>query len=298
MKISIIKNTKSYLPEAYAYQQYLNNLGYKVDITEFKSLDHNTDLIIDFMGLRTKPYKSKNFRYIHEYSSSSVPPFVNVKNFLKKKLNFKPSGRIFLNHKTFKAFNFKDNLPYIYREMGCDKEFFINSNDAKKFQYDLVYSGSISNRTGLVECIIKLLRLNFKILLIGKISKEISKLFDIYSEIDIAGYVDRKYLPDLYKQARAGLNYMPNISPYKFQTSTKTLEYCASNIGVVSSQYYWSKKFSFERNSNFLWLENLNDKKQFDNFSFNKTNVKDLEWSKILDKCNFSNFVHSCMERD
>ena len=30
MKISIIKNTKSYLPEAYAYQQYLNNLGYRV----------------------------------------------------------------------------------------------------------------------------------------------------------------------------------------------------------------------------------------------------------------------------
>ena len=88
MKISIIKNTKSYLPEAYAYQQYLNNLGYKVDITEFKSLDHNTDLIIDFMGLRTKPYKSKNFRYIHEYSSSSVPPFVNGKNFLKKKIKF------------------------------------------------------------------------------------------------------------------------------------------------------------------------------------------------------------------
>lgn len=39
------------------------------------------------------------------------------------------------------------------------------------------------------------------------------------------GPVNRDQLPEIYKNARFGLNYTPDIYPYNVQTSTKTLEY-------------------------------------------------------------------------
>jgi hypothetical protein len=58
------------------------------------------------------------------------------------------------------------------------------------------------------------------------------------------GPVSRDQLPEIYKNARFGLNYTPDIYPYNVQTSTKTLEYLASGLGVISNKYKWSEFFS------------------------------------------------------
>ena len=297
MKFSIVKNLRSYLPETFAYKKYLELKGHNVEIVNLlNQTDINSEIIIDFMGVRSLFDKKKNYCYIHEYCSSSVPPFADSKNYIKKKINFKPSGRIFLNKNTFNHFNIVDNIPYVFREMGCEESFFSSFQKKDNFKYDLVYAGSIDNRIGLTDCIINLLRLNFKILLIGNISLEIEKKLNIYSEIDITGYLQREYLPDLFLQTRAGLNFMPNKFPYNIQTSTKVLEYCASNLGVLSSKYYWSEKFCKINNGNFFWLENLINKKKFDEYRFNKIDVSHLKWSKILDKIDFNSFLINCRE--
>ena len=42
------------------------------------------------------------------------------------------------------SFNFKDNVPFIFREMGADPEMYKKNNNEKEF--DIVYCGRISNK--------------------------------------------------------------------------------------------------------------------------------------------------------
>src|SRR5690606_2923229 len=109
----------AYTPEAYAYEQYLTSKGWQVQLDY--ELDPNNDINIFFMG--TRPFwkeKKGRAKEIHEYQSLSTPPYAKIKNFSKKIINKKPDGRIFLNKIVAQHFNFNNNIPCIYRDMGVD----------------------------------------------------------------------------------------------------------------------------------------------------------------------------------
>ena len=82
------------------------------------------------------------------------------------------------------------------------------------------------------------------------------------------GRVDRNELPKYFSVCKAGLNYTPDIYPLNLQSSTKTIEYCAAGLCVVSSKYEWIKNFEKERSANFLWLDNISKKSDFDSYEF------------------------------
>nr|MBJ6958412.1 hypothetical protein [Vibrio cholerae] len=117
---------------------------------------------------------------IHEYQSLSTEPFPKIKDFLKVNINKKPKGRIFLNSTVKERLRFNDDIPYIYRDMGVDKAFYQSSKANKEF--DIVYSGSIRGRQGLIPQLYRLASLGFKILIIGDVEVSIINLFSNFGK--------------------------------------------------------------------------------------------------------------------
>ena len=126
MNIKIITNTHSYIPEAYAYNNYLKFSGLQSDLlNKNQEIDNNTDLLIKFMGFEPTMDKFSNkITTIHEYTSLSTPPYAKLKDKIKFLLNSKPEGRIYLNSVIKYYFGFNDKIKYIFRDMGVDKNFF------------------------------------------------------------------------------------------------------------------------------------------------------------------------------
>ncbi|MBJ6954663.1 glycosyltransferase family protein, partial [Vibrio cholerae] len=89
-------------------------------------------------------------------------------------------------------------------DMGVDKAFYQSSKANKEF--DIVYSGSIRGRQGLIPQLYRLASLGFKILIIGDVEVSIINLFSNFGKnVIFTGRVSREQLPDLYKICRAGL---------------------------------------------------------------------------------------------
>lgn len=289
MDIGIPLSKFAYTPEAYAYEKYLKELGHQVQLDY--ELDPNNDVNIYFMG--TRPFwKKKEGRAIeiHEYQSLSTPPYAKLKNFSKKIINNKPNGRIFLNDFVHEHLFFEDKVPFIYRDMGVDENLFQKPNENP--DYDIVYCGSVSGRNGLIETLLNLAK-SYKVLVVGKLTIEDRDLLNS-KNITLIGVVNRDLLPEIYRNARFGLNYTPDIYPYNIQTSTKTLEYLASGLKVISNRYEWAEYFFKKINYQPFWLSSdttLDITKSENLNGFNYSVIQDYSWDKILSHSNFAGFL-------
>ncbi|MFV5369509.1 glycosyl transferase [Acinetobacter junii] len=293
MKIGISLKLNAYTPEAYAYQEYLVAKGHSVQLDYEHLLDSNNDINIYFMGFRPF-WKKKVARAleIHEYQSLSTPPYAIIKDFVKKSINKKPSGRIFLNEKVQNTLNFQDKVPSIRRDMGVDAALYQKKSDNPI--YDIVYCGSIAGREGLVETIVQLAKLDFKILIIGAVTSNILEIFEHYKKnIILQGRVERGELPMLYRECRFGLNYTPDIYPFNIQTSTKTLEYLASGLNIISNKYQWIESFSMSHNYQPIWLDSITSKDDLfsDTYGEVEVDMNSYKWSNILEQSNFEKFL-------
>ncbi|MEK5770627.1 glycosyltransferase family protein [Acinetobacter variabilis] len=284
MNIGIPLSKFAYTPEAYAYEKYLKKLGHQIQLDY--ELDPDNDINIYFMG--TRPFwKKKEGRAIeiHEYQSLSTPPYARFKNFSKKLVNKQPSGRIFLNNFVQYDLNFTDDIPYIYRDMGVDEALFQRPNENPL--YDIVYCGSIAGRNGLIE-VLRRLAGNYKVVVVGQVS-DLERSLLKHENITILGRVERKDLPEIYRNARYGLNFTPNIYPYNIQTSTKTLEYLASGLQVISNRYLWAEQFFNNINYKPFWLD------QIDSNIYIENNIPEMDlfkWDNILNEVDFGNFIN------
>jgi len=289
MNIGIGLKKTAHTPEAYAYERYLISKGLKVQLEQEENLDLNNDLNIYIMGFRPFWTKLKGKALeIHEYQSLSTAPLANIKDLIKRNINKIPKGRIFLNEIVHNGTKFTDKVPYIYRDMGVDIELFQKQND--NFIYDIVYSGSILGRKGLIEEILRLAKIGFKILIIGEVQKSIIEHFFVYKNIVFTGRVNRYELPELYSKCKAGLNYTPDIYPFNIQTSTKTLEYLASGLTLISNQYEWIDKFSKIKNIEYLNTNNILKIEDLKKIEYTN-DFKEFEWSNVLEKSNLYEFI-------
>lgn len=294
-KILIVRSAKALLPETHAYEQYLSEKGLKVVVGSDQELDGSFDIMVRFMGLDTALVarkRSKNLIVVHEYVSLSSPPVARFKDFLKLHINSKPAGRIFLNEQVKQCMPFSDDVPCMFRDMGIDRMFYQKPSATPEF--DIVYAGA--DRTGLRQVINQLAGLGMKILLIGEFPAGFSEQAIDKSLVHFAGKVPYRQVPSLYANCRLGLNFTPDIYPYRFQTSTKTLEYCAAGLGVISNRYPWVENFANTRNGRFLWLENIEFKNDIDQFGFIIPGVSDLEWNQLLDRAGLGSFLLSLLK--
>ena len=296
MKIFIKKNNRSYSPEIYAYKKYLERFDYKVEISNNYEHSNNYDAIMLLMGFFPyyKTFKYKNIKVIHEYSSLSLYPFSKTKNLFKYYLNSLPDARIFNSAIIKKDLFFDNKIPFVFRDTGIDDIFFENFNIRKDF--DFVYSGSTNSvRKGLLDCIENILKLGFSILVVGKVSNEVYKYFKKYNKIEFAGFQMRKDLPSIYQRAEYGLNYTPNLYPLNLQESTKTKEYCASGLKIVSNKYSWVNQFQNFNNAKFFWYDDLKEQEQLIKFEFKTPNVKNYSWNYIFKDIKFEKFVNKIL---
>lgn len=289
MNIGIPLSASAYTPESHAYQKYLIRKGHTVQL-DYK-LDPDNDINLYIMGL--KPFwekKKGRAKEIHEYQSLSTPPYAKLKNFGKKLINNKPNGRIFLNNFIHEHLFFEDKIPFIYRDMGVDENLFQKPNENP--DYDIVYCGSVSGRNGLIETLLNLAK-SYKVLVVGKLTIEDRGLLNS-KNITLIGAVNRELLPEIYRNARFGLNYTPDIYPYNIQTSTKTLEYLASGLKVISNRYEWAEYFFKKINYQPFWLscDTTLDITKFENLNgFNYSFMKDYSWENVLSHSNFEGFL-------
>lgn len=288
MRIGITLKKSAYTPEAYAYETYLKERGHQVQLDY--TLDPNNDINLNFMGV-IPFWRKKEGRAveIHEYQSLSTPPYASFKNLVKKVVNEKPQGRIFLNEFVCKGFDFKDDIPFICRDMGVDEALFQKPNSNP--DYDILYCGSITGRVGLIDVLLSLSK-KYKIIIVGNVSEYESTLLN-NNNITLLGVVPRHQLPEIYKNARFGLNFTPDIYPFNIQTSTKTLEYLASGLGVISNRYHWSEAFFKDLKYTPLWIDN---NFSIDNYSHINLDVSHFSWSNILLNCNFEKFIMSVVD--
>lgn len=301
MKIAIVDTKKAYLPEIEAYLKFFNKLDdfevyrvYEEDLND--GIRENYDVIWRFMGLDTR--RGKNTYVIHEYNSLTVGKFSKLKDIIKKYINMKPDLRIFLNEEIKSKMNFKDQIPYIIRDMGISREFFLNSNVLKK-EYDYIYIGSMDKNRRL-DKVLDVFRENKSksILLIGEPTKDLFDAFKDSENIFFEGRVEQSLIPEIASKATYGLNYIPDIYPYNIQTSTKLLEYCALGLKVVTTNYKWLNDFEIESGAKFYKLKSTSDGLVLDfedveKFDFFIPDVKEYEWSNILKQSNIIDAIKS-----
>lgn len=288
MIIGIPLSRCSYTPEAYAYENYLKKLGHQVQLDY--DLDPNNDINIFFMG--TRPFWKKvegRAIEIHEYHSISTPPYAKLRNFSKRIINKKPAGRIFLNEFVHHELNFSDDIPFIYRDMGVEEALF--QSPSKNPLYDIVYCGSISGRSGLIETLL-ILSKDYKIAVVGRVTEQEQILLRV-KNITLLGQVGRDQLPEIYRNARYGLNYTPDSYPFNLQTSTKTLEYLASGLGVISNNYQWATTFFKKNQYKPIWLNSISESTLHDH-KFPMINYDNFRWSKVLQECGLESFLYEC----
>src|SRR5437764_10906419 len=135
MRIAFIDQQNAFLPELSAYIDFFSARGINCVIVNKKEAGRTaSDVEWHFMGTS---FKKKNGITIHEYTSSSTPPFAYLKNLVKKQLNNKPDFRIFLNEFVSEQFCFNDNIPFGFRDMGVNlAQFdFQNGTSGKEFDF-------------------------------------------------------------------------------------------------------------------------------------------------------------------
>lgn len=287
MYIGVTISKNAYTPEAYAYKKYLESKGHLVQLDYV--LDPQNDINIYFMGARPFWKKSNGrAKEIHEYQSLSTPPYARFKNYAKKIVNTKPSGRIFLNDLVCKELNFNKKIPFIYRDMGVDEHFF--QKPSKKPLFDVVYCGSVSGRPGLIDVILKISQ-SYKIAIVGHVNIKEKEILGNKRNITLLGRVDRDSIAEIYFNSRYGLNYTPNIYPYNIQTSTKTLEYLASGLKVISNRYLWSNEFDKKYNSNFIWIDDEGSFNEDESKVASNEIFKEFLWENVLDRSGIELFL-------
>jgi len=290
MKIGIELRNSSYLPEALAYKNYLERSGHTVQHVHQNDFDEDNDINILFMGFIPLWHKKNSkAKIIHEYSSLSTGSFPKIKDTIKQLFTKKPDGRIFPAAVIKERLNFRDNIPYIFRNFGVEKALF--SQEKRDIQYDIVYCGSITGRPGLIDKINYLCDMGFSLVIIGKISDKDKAKLTKSKNITLAGPLDRGSIKNIYESCRFGLNYTPDIYPFNIQTSIKTLEYLASGLPVICNKYEWIIEFSRNNSgANIIWLDEITyPLREFSSSYLSK----DYSWEHILEKSKLEDFLKS-----
>lgn len=235
--LCFVHQSKAQLPELLAYAEYFRK-RYHVVINTPEANLQGYDIVWFFMGyFRYKPQPHQFV--VHEYASLSTPPFARLKDQLKQALNIQPDLRVFQNKRQSDAIQFNDNIAVRYRDMGLANQFVVQSNIDKKC--DLIYVGAMDKSRQLEKALDKVLALrpHASIWMVGTAASYLQRRYQDFANIRFIGVVPNSQIPMLLNQAKFGLNYVPDVYPYQFQTSTKLLEYAACGLPIIGNKTAW-----------------------------------------------------------
>ena len=292
MKIAFIAGTKAYLPERYAYQDFFKEQGHELDIySAIRAIDKEVDYDFIWIMMGTHFGSLSQFKnVIHEYQSIPIDKSnfkAGAKGWIKKKFTALPNLRIFKNQAVKAYFNFQDDIPFLYRDMGI-KKCFLTQDIVPKI-YDFVYVGEISEDRNFDQVInVFANKLDaYSLLLIGKIPAYYSKAINSRKNIHAIGNIEYYKVPSFLSQCKYGLHYVPNRFPFNLQLSTKLLEYCATGLKVVTNRMDYIDDFEKEHQANFYkFADDFSDfnTKEFEEFKYQTPKLESFEWNQVISK--------------
>jgi glycosyltransferase involved in cell wall biosynthesis len=288
MIIAFVHNNKAFLPEIDAYMRFFSgyNITCEVVNTNDLGLMHRH---VEWWMMGTDLTKPKEGIFkIHEYCSSSVPPWRWWKNWWKSFFNAQPDFRLFLNEYVRKAFNFHDTIPFGYRDMGVPEHWLLTDPFLHEREYDFVYTGDLSPvrmPENLLNCFSTGAMKDKTLLLIGKDYEDLQNAYGEYQNIVFMGPLPYSSMDSYILKARFGINYMIDKEPFNRQTSTKLLEYAALGLPIITTRYAWAEEFQQQYGGNFFYMEA--DCSNFtweavSEFPFSKPDVEGLTWENQI----------------
>lgn len=287
MIIAFVHSNKAFLPEIDAYSRFFSAYEVQCEVVNRNDLGlvhRNVEWWMMGSDL-TKP--REGIIKIHEYCSSSIPPWRVWKNQWKSFFNAQPDFRLFLNEYVRKAFNFHDRIPFGYRDMGIPGHWLTGPAEGEK-EYDFIYTGDLSpirQPEKLLNCFSTGALKGRSLLVVSNNYHHLQTAYQHYRNIVFMGPLPYAGMEDYIQKARFGINYMIDMEPFNRQTSTKLLEYAALGLAVVTTRYAWMDGFKQQYGgdyfflepdlSNFTW-ENVN------NFPYRKPDLSQWTWDKQI----------------
>lgn len=295
MTITFIHGGHSFLPEIQAYTKLFQSKGVTC---QFASPGKNgivdTDVEWHFMGVDKHTANNGRIK-IHEYTSASTAPFTFIKDLGKKILSVKPEYRLFLNEFVRDRFSFGDNIPFGYRDMGVSADWV--SKDLHTPAFDFVYIGDLSpsrRPEDLLNIFAGGMMKHRLLLVISHNYESLQKTYCSFSNIKFEGPYEHDLIREKLLEARYGINYIIDESPYNQQTSTKFLEYAACGLRVVSTRYEWIEHFQNEYGGNYYFLNpdlsNFNWK-GIEEFPFKSPDLTEWTWEKQIERSGVLEFL-------
>lgn len=296
MTIAFIHPFQSFLPELTAYETFFRNKGVEVlQLTpqQWSSGAYHPDVEWVIMGHDWKKL-GKAIR-IHEYPSSSTPPFPSIKNLAKRYSSVKPHFRLFLNKPVQDRMGFRDSIPFGYRDIGIDPPDNIVYPTEKK--YDFIYIGSCTPDRELNKLLDRFTIVplsSSKLLILSKNYDYLKKAYSACENIFFEGPVPHESVYQYIRQATYGINFMPDKLPFNEQTSTKFLEYLRENVPVLTTRYKWITDFARSYGGNYFFIDNHQPSfslEELETFPFSTPVLTDWYWERRIRESGVMNFL-------
>jgi len=242
--VHFVHGQRSYLPELAAYQTHIENLGHAAHMhASAHSVPHDAQAVWWMCGRvhADQARRLKGAVQVHEYASASVAPLAWLKDRVKQWQHPVPDVRIFQSEWVRERMGFRDAVPYALRDMGVPEEF-LTVQAAEASAFDLVYLGEMSRLLHFLPLLQRLDQAGITLLLVGDVPASLQSALSGLPRVQTTGRVPQAEVPQHLLRARCGLNLMPDVLPLSEQTSTKTLEYLAVGLPVISNPYAWTQR--------------------------------------------------------
>jgi glycosyltransferase involved in cell wall biosynthesis len=242
---------------------------------------------------------SKDIFKIHEYISSSTPPFRPIKDLLKKQINTRPHLRIFKNKYVEERFNFNDQVPFCYQDIGISQEWLTDQLPGTEKEFDFIYVGDLSKKRRpeiLIEWFASSPLRSHTLLLLSKDYASLEAKYKNYKNIIFKGPVEKKQVKEYIQKSRFGLNYIPDIEPFNELTSTKLLEYAALKTPIITTDYKWVREFEKKHGGRFFYMENDLTNFTWENingFEYSFPDLTEWSWESQIRKSGVLEFLSS-----
>ena len=302
--VCFVKTGKSFLPEVYAYSDYLSkhNISNIICETETDAGEINASLYYRFGGLLSHKIKT-DVPEIHEYHTLSTGKWPYLKNMLKSVLSVRPVYYSFLNKQVEQGYFFSRALPRFYRDMGADASLLAIRQHTGEKKYDICYFGSISNRSGIVATLLQLAELGYQVVVGGSALEADIVKFKQCANLTYVGLCDRSQVASYYSQTRYGLNYVAAEYPLTKQTSTKVIEYLVAGLPIISNAYEWIDQHASEHGYRYVNLTDVlsglrfGDSRPQAELILAYDNAMMFTWDAILTACDFDGMITKLVGR-
>jgi glycosyltransferase involved in cell wall biosynthesis len=298
MIIAFVHNNKAFLPEMDAYSHFFSRHEVQCEVVSKNELGlvHRH---VEWWMMGTDLTKPKEGIYkIHEYCSSSIPPWRRWKNKWKSFFNAQPDFRLFLNEYVRKAFDFHDRIPFGYRNMGVPEQW-LTENFAGEKEYDFVYTGDLSpirQPERLLNCFSTGALKVRSLLIISTGYEGLQALYKDYHNIVFMGPLPYNSMDSYIQKARFGINYVVDTEPFNQQTSAKLLEYAALGLPVITTRYAWMERFQQHYGGDYFYLEQNFENFTWENvtgFSYSSPDLSNWTWERQIQTCGVLEFLRS-----